>query len=84
MINENLIKSDLPDPNTESDLYEKVKANQIHTCSLKCEGPAAPEHICKKGFFRPFSLNTYFDIDIQYYIYKCTKPEDQWIVSYYP
>jgi len=50
MINENLIRSDLPDSNTEPDLYKKVKANQIHTCSLKCEGLAALEHTCKKEF----------------------------------
>jgi hypothetical protein len=84
MINENLIRSDLPDPITESELYEKVKANQIHTCSSKCGGPAAPGHTCKKGFPRPFSPNTYFDNDTQHYIYRCTKPEDQWIVPYHP
>ena len=83
MINENLIRSDLPDPNTEPDLYEKVKANQIHTCSSKCGGPAAPGHTCKKGFPRPFSPYTYFDINTQRYIYKCTKPEDQWVVPYH-
>jgi hypothetical protein len=83
MISENLIRSDLPDPNTEPDLYAKVKANQIHTCSSKCNGPAALGHTCKKGFTRPFSPYTYFDIDTQRYIYKCTKPEDQWIVPYH-
>ena len=83
MINKILIRSDLPDPNTEPDLYAKVQSNQIHTCSLKCGGPAAPEHTCKKGFPRPFSSYTYFD-DTQRYIYKCTKPEDQWIVPYHP
>jgi len=83
MINENLIRSDLPDPNTEPDLYAKVKANQIHTCSLKCGGPAAPGHTCKKGFPHPFSPNTYFDNDTQRFIYRCTKPEDQWIVPYH-
>jgi len=77
MINENLIRSDLPNPNTEPDLYEKVKANQIHTCSSKCGGPAAPGHTCKKGFPHPFSPNTYFDNDTQRFIYRCTKPEDQ-------
>ena len=84
MINENLIRSDLPNPNTEPDLYEKVKANQIHTCSSKCGGPAAPGHTCKKGFPHPFSPNTYFDTNTQRYIYRCTKPDDQWIVPYHP
>ena len=54
MINENLIRSDLPDPIAESDLYAKVKANQIHTCNSKCGGPAALGHTCKKGFPVPF------------------------------
>lgn len=84
MINENLIRSDLPDPNTEPDLYAKVQANQIHTCSLKCGGLAASGHTCKKGFPRPFSSYTYFDTNTQRYIYKCIKPEDQWIVPYHP
>ncbi|PKY55080.1 hypothetical protein RhiirA4_292604, partial [Rhizophagus irregularis] len=70
--------------NTEPDLYEKVKANQIHTCSLKCGGPAAPGHTCKKGFPHPFSPYTYFDTDTQRYIYRCIKPEDQWVVPYHP
>jgi hypothetical protein len=84
MINENLIRTDLPDPNTEPELYAKVKANQVHTCSLKCGGPAALGHTCKKGFPRPFSPYTYFDTDTQRYIYKCVKPDDQWIVPYHP
>src|SRR5688572_8327107 len=83
MINENLIRADLSDPNTEPELYAKVKANQVHTCSSKCGGPAALGHTCKKGFPRAFSSYTYFDTDTQCYIYKCTKPEDQWIVPYH-
>ncbi|GBC19376.2 PIF1-like helicase domain-containing protein [Rhizophagus irregularis DAOM 181602=DAOM 197198] len=84
MIAENLIRSDLPDPDIEPDLYEKVKANQVHTCSAKCGGPATLGHTCKKGFPRPFSPVTYFDIDTQRYIYRCIKAEDQWIVPYHP
>ncbi len=56
MIAEDLIRSDLLNPDTESELYAKVKANQIHTCNSKCEGSATPGHTCKKGFLRPFSL----------------------------
>ena len=63
MINENLIKSDLPDLITEPELYEKVVANQIHTCSLKCRDPAPLEHTCKKGFPHLFSPYTYFNTD---------------------
>src|SRR5205823_1884872 len=55
MITENIIRSDLPNPITEPELYEKVKANQIHTCNSKCGGPAALGHVCKKNFPRPFS-----------------------------
>jgi len=84
MINENLIRSDLPDPIAEPDLYAKVKANQIHTCNSKCGGSAASGHTCKKGFPCSFSLHTYYNTDFQYYIYRCIKPEDQWVVPYHP
>jgi hypothetical protein len=50
MIAENIIRSDLSDPISEPALYEKVKANQIHTFSIKCGGQSAPGHTCKKGF----------------------------------
>ena len=76
MISENLIRSDLPDPNTEFELYTKVKKHQIHVCSAKCGGQAAPGHTCKKGFPHPFSPTTYYDESTQRYIYKCIKPED--------
>ena len=84
MINENLIRSDLPDLIAEPDLYAKVKTNQIHTCNSKCEGLAALEHTCKKGFSCPFSSHTYYNTDFQCYIYRCIKPEDQWVVPYHP
>jgi len=84
MIAENLIRTDLPNPITEPDLYAKVMANQIHTCNLKCGGPAAQGHVCKKNFPRPFSPITYYDNDTQRYIYRCIKPEDQWVVPYHP
>ncbi|GBC10072.1 hypothetical protein RclHR1_09310007 [Rhizophagus clarus] len=51
MIAENLIRSDLPNPNTEPELYQLVLAHQIHTCSpKKCGGPAPPGQVCKKKF----------------------------------
>jgi hypothetical protein len=38
MIAENLIRSDLPDPNTEPELYQLVLTHQIHTCNPnKCD-----------------------------------------------
>ena len=83
LIAENLIRSDLPNPDTEPELYAKVKANQVHTCSIKCGGPASPGHTCKKGFPHSFSSATYFDADTQRYVYKCIKAEDQWIVPYH-
>ncbi|CAJ0834083.1 930_t:CDS:2 [Entrophospora sp. SA101] len=46
---ENIIRSDLPDPDIEPELYEYVSRHQIHTCSPKCGGPAAPGQTCKKG-----------------------------------
>src|SRR5215216_2326555 len=84
MIAENIIRSDLPDQILEPELYAKVKTNQIHTCNSKCEGPAALGHTCKKGFPRSFSSSTYFNNEIQTYVYKCLKPEDQWVVPYHP
>jgi len=50
MIAKDLIRSDLPNPNTEPELYAKVKANQIHTCNSKCGGPVVPGHTCKNDF----------------------------------
>ena len=84
MIVENLIKFDLPDFITGSDLYAKVMANQIHTCNLKCGGPAILGQVCKKKFPHPFSSITYYDNNVQHYVYRCIKPEDQWVVPYHP
>ena len=84
MIFKNLIIFDLPDLNTEFELYTKAKAYQIHTYSIKCGGPATSGYTCKKGFPRPFSSTTYYDNNTHKFIYKCTKPEDQWIVPYHP
>ena len=72
MISKNLIRSDLPDPNTEFELYTKVKQYQIHVCSIKCGGQATSGHTCKKGFPRPFSLTTYYDNNTHKFLYKCT------------
>ena len=84
MINKKLIRSDLLDLISELDLYAKVKANQIHTCNSKCGGLVASGHTCKKGFPCSFSLHTYYNTDFQYYIYRCIKPEDQWVIPYHP
>ena len=40
LIDSNVIRADLPDPNLEPELYELVKKHQIHTCDSRCGGPA--------------------------------------------
>ena len=85
MIQNNIIRSDLPDPQQEPELYQKVSTYQIHRCDpFKCGGPAPPGEQCKKGFPWQFSDTTHIDENSCRYIYKCTKPSDQWIVPYHP
>ncbi|GES90273.1 Pif1-like helicase domain-containing protein [Rhizophagus clarus] len=83
MIKDNVIKADLPDSEKEPELYKLVKTHQIHTCDLRCGGPAAPGEVCKKGFSRPYSEYTYEDPNSSRFIYKCTKEQDRWIVPYH-
>ena len=40
MIHNNVIRSDMPDPNYEPELFKHVQAHQIHTCDYRCGGPA--------------------------------------------
>jgi hypothetical protein len=85
LLAQHTIRSDLPDPETEPELYHAVIANQIHECKPSlCSGPALPGERCKKGFPRPFSSSTYEDPASLYYIYECHKPEDQYVVPYHP
>ncbi len=83
MINDNVIRADLPDPEKEPELYTLVRAHQIHTCDSRCGGPASPGEICKKGFPRPYSEYTYEDPNKSRFIYKCTKEQDRWVVPYH-
>ncbi|CAH1766489.1 8786_t:CDS:2 [Entrophospora sp. SA101] len=83
MITENIIRSDLPDPDIEPELYEYVSRHQIHTCSPKCGGPAAPGQTCKKGFPRPFSPMTHENNELKKYIYYCRSSKDRWVVPYH-
>jgi PIF1-like helicase/Helitron helicase-like domain at N-terminus len=84
MIEENLIRSDLPDPNTEPELYQLVLSHQIHTCSPgKCGGPAPPGQVCKKKFPRPYSPITYYDAEQSRYVYRCVNERDRWVVPYH-
>jgi len=85
MINEHIIRSDLPNKQNEPELFEKVIRHQIHTCSpQRCGGPAPPGQQCKRGFPRPFSPITYYKSEQLRYVYRCITPEDRWVVPYHP
>ncbi|CAG8558505.1 12507_t:CDS:1 [Ambispora leptoticha] len=74
MISTNVIRSTVPDPEHESELYAAVLANQIHTCDARCQGPAIPA--CKKRFPRPFSETTHYEENNSRYTYKCLSQAD--------
>ncbi|CAG8611386.1 11366_t:CDS:2, partial [Racocetra fulgida] len=58
----NIIRADLPDPQSESVLYNLVRTHQIHRCRPdKCNGPPLPGEQCHKKFPAPLSNCTYFD-----------------------
>jgi len=38
MVRNNVILSDMPDPNHEPELFKHVQAHQIHTCNYRCGG----------------------------------------------
>jgi Helitron helicase-like domain at N-terminus len=51
LINLNVIRADVPDPEHEPELYELVMKYQIHQCRPeKCNGPCVPGERCSKGF----------------------------------
>src|SRR5207248_6429254 len=83
MISNDTIRSEIPDPLLEPELYECVTRFQIHTCGQKCGGPALPGDKCRKGFPRPFSDRTFLELDSLRYTYHCTKEGDQWVVPYH-
>jgi len=83
LIDSNVIRADMPDPNLEPELYELVKKHQIHTCDSRCEGPAPPGSRCKKGFPQPYSNTTHEDTNSLRYIYRRTKEEDLYVVPYH-
>ncbi|GET03473.1 AAA family ATPase [Rhizophagus clarus] len=84
MIENDVIRSTIPDPLYEPELYAAVLANQIHTCNSKCQGPAPPGYMCKKGFPRPYSQTTHYVINESRYVYKCLTEADSWVVPYHP
>jgi len=84
MITNDVIRSTVPDPLYEPELYAAVIANQIHTCNEKCNGPAIPGQTCKKGFSHPFSQTTHREEGNCCYIYRCLIEADSWVVPYHP
>jgi hypothetical protein len=85
LLSDNVIRSDLPDPQHEPELYHAVVAHQIHSCKpALCGGPAPTGQRCRKGFPRLFSTTTHEDPNSLRYIYKCCRPEDQYVVPYHP
>jgi len=83
LIDSNVIRADMPDPNLEPELYELVKKHQIHTCDSRCGGPAPNGSRCRKGFPQPYSNTTYEDSNSLRYIYRRTKEEDLYVVPYH-
>ena len=83
LIDSNVIRADMPDPNLEPELYELVKKHQIHTCDLRCGGPAPSGSRCKKGFPQPYSNTTHEDPNSLRYIYRRTKEEDLYVIPYH-
>ena len=83
MITNNIIRSTVPDPLYEPELYSAVVTNQIHTCNEKCQGPAIPGQTCKKGFPRPYCEITHYEEGNSRYIYKCLTEADSWVVPYH-
>ena len=83
MISDDVIRSTIPDPLHEPELYAAVLANQIHTCNNKCQGPAPSGQTCKKGFPRPYSETTHYEEGNSRYVYKCLTEADSWVVPYH-
>jgi len=83
LISYNIIRADLSDPITESKLYHLVKTHQIHHCiPSKCGGPCSDGKQCNQNFPKPLSNITYYNEELGIFIYRRTKSEDQWIVTY--
>src|SRR6185437_11719560 len=84
LINDNVIRADLPDPQTEPVLYELVRAHQIHRCCPnRCGGPPLPGDQCRKKFPAPLSDHTYYNPTLLRYTYRRTKEADRWVVPYH-
>jgi len=78
MIRNNVVRSDLPDPELEPELYNLVIKHQIHTChSNKCGGYMTNGQTCKKGFPRLYAPYTYYREDELRYVYRCISEKDR-------
>jgi hypothetical protein len=85
LLHNHVIRSDLPDPNLEPELYSAVLTHQLHRCNpALCGGPTPSGQRCKKGFPRPLSMTTYEDPNTLRYVYECRRLEDQYVVPYHP
>src|SRR2546430_1809906 len=83
LIDSNVIRADMPNPELEPELYELVKKHQIHTCDSRCGGPTPDGSRCKKGFPQPYSDITYEDPNSLRYVYRRTKEKDLYVVPYH-
>ena len=84
MITSNEIRSTIPNPETEPELYAKVLAHQIHTCQPHlCGGPPPVGEQCKRHFPRPLANRTYHDPTSLHYVYKAITEENRWVVPYH-
>ena len=78
MINLNIIKADISDPEYKSELYELVMKYQIYQYkSETCNGPYVSGERYSKGFPQPLSEITFAPPDLYYYIYRRTKSKNQ-------
>ncbi|CAG8727692.1 7497_t:CDS:1 [Ambispora leptoticha] len=84
LIHLNLIRVNVPDPNTEPELYRLVTIFQIHYCDHKCGGPTSNGEQCSKGFSQPLSQITYCSPNTLRYVYRHTKEEDRMVIPYHP
>lgn len=84
LIEKNFIRTDMPDPILEPELWQAVTKHQIHTCiAHHYRGPVEYGQ-CKKGFPVPLSHSIHNTTSEIYYIYWRNKCEDQYVVPYIP
>ncbi|CAG8699447.1 12016_t:CDS:2 [Ambispora leptoticha] len=80
----NLIRADVPDPQTEPELHRLVTTFQIHHCDHRCRAQGHNNEQCSKGFPQPLSQITYYSPNTLHYIYRRTKKENRMVIPYHP